>query len=1241
MLLGSAALGALLLAALGWLLGTTSGLRFVLARAEQATGGSLVVQHAEGRFWGPVQLSGLRYHHADGLAVSAARIDFQLRLRDLLRARVHLLRLDARKIVVTLPTRPGTHGNGPPRLRAPVDLAVQHAQIRDLRVQRAGKLLFEATRIALSADWTHRALRVRQFDLQAPQGSVALKGNLGWGTGLPGRLEGRVHWKTASRHWAGTLVAHSDGRKLQATLVTRLPAPATLKITASTHGMLTWTAALDLPSGLARAWLGGTRPGTLAATLEAHGDADQAWAKGSVRFGNRSVRIQALHVRRDTRHPDTLQLAKLLLDEPGRPGTLSAHGTVNFRGAGPEASLHVEAREIELPSRNAGQRLAVDGTLDLQGSLARYHAVLAAQTAGKAPQATLHARLEGSATGLTVASLDLQQAQGKLTARGKLIWKPALKLHLSVQGSRLDPGLWLPGWQGALDTKLTLDWTDAHGEPSARLGLDALSGTLRGKPLSGKGTLELSARRVLSGRMALDWGSDRIRIAAAAGPSNRIDLAARIDRLAAWLPGAHGSVNLDAHLRGAWNHLKTRGRVDARRLAWKTAHVGSLKARFDLADPTRPSGSLQLEASDLQGAGFAFRKLSVDGRGNRLRQHWRLRAEGDPLSLDLQLEASQHGRSWRGTLNAVQVRLAGQPAWTLEKPAAWSLRRSAFALASTCLHASGAQLCVQARRLRDGGLDARYRLHELPLEGVLAFTANDLPLRARGLLDGEGRILADARGQLTGKATLRSAEGRVFYVDRPDQPLLRYHALHAVLSLAPGSRALRLHADLQRKGMLDADLHLTGPGDRLDGSLQLALDNLQFIELFTSEVANPKGSAKVDLKLAGTLARPQFAGQALVNGLAMEVPSLGLKLDHGRLRLTPTASSGLAVSGQVRSGKGLLHVDGQLRWDHGLHTDLRLEGKQVTVAHLPAASVTLSPDVTIRIAQRSVALGGALHVDSAVLQLEKLPGAGATQASPDVVVVDAPAQPTSAKPPLAVRADLRVDLGPDTQVSGYGLKGTLQGALQVTARPGQATTGQGQIRIDGSFHVYGQDLGIKRGLLLYAASPLDDPGLDIRAVRKLNPNLTVSDGQEVGIAITGTAHHPQTSVFSDPAMDSSDALAYLITGKPLSQVDAAQGSMINSATQALGSLTGNLLARKIGTRLGIEDIGVSSNQALGTTAFTVGKYLSPRLYVSYGVGLFQPGQVVTLRYILSRRWNFEAQQSTDASRASFNYRYEH
>jgi translocation and assembly module TamB len=195
--------------------------------------------------------------------------------------------------------------------------------------------------------------------------------------------------------------------------------------------------------------------------------------------------------------------------------------------------------------------------------------------------------------------------------------------------------------------------------------------------------------------------------------------------------------------------------------------------------------------------------------------------------------------------------------------------------------------------------------------------------------------------------------------------------------------------------------------------------------------------------------------------------------------------------------------------------------------------------------------------------------------------------------------------------------------------------------VDGTYKAYGQNLHIQRGQLLFAGTPIDNPGLNIRAVRKLNPNATIDEGQEVGLLVSGTAQRPILTVFSNPVMEQSDALSYLVTGKPLSQVKGGEGNMVGAAAQALGSAAGDLLAKSVGSKIGVDDIGVSSNEALGgTSAFTVGKYLSPRLYLSYGVGLFEPGQVISLRYRLSHRWNFEAQQATEFSRASFNYRIE-
>ena len=40
---------------------------------------------------------------------------------------------------------------------------------------------------------------------------------------------------------------------------------------------------------------------------------------------------------------------------------------------------------------------------------------------------------------------------------------------------------------------------------------------------------------------------------------------------------------------------------------------------------------------------------------------------------------------------------------------------------------------------------------------------------------------------------------------------------------------------------------------------------------------------------------------------------------------------------------------------------------------------------------------------------------------------------------------------------------------------------------------------------------------------------------------------------------------------------------------------------------------------------TIGKYLSPRLFLSYGVGLFQPGHFWRLQYDLSRRFKLQGE----------------
>jgi translocation and assembly module TamB len=145
-----------------------------------------------------------------------------------------------------------------------------------------------------------------------------------------------------------------------------------------------------------------------------------------------------------------------------------------------------------------------------------------------------------------------------------------------------------------------------------------------------------------------------------------------------------------------------------------------------------------------------------------------------------------------------------------------------------------------------------------------------------------------------------------------------------------------------------------------------------------------------------------------------------------------------------------------------------------------------------------------------------------------------------------------------------------------------------------------------------------------------------------GFRVNGSARTPELSVFSDPAMGQANALSYIVAGKPLDQIGSGtgEGDALQSAARQLGTAAGGLLAKNVGKRLGVDEFGIKDSASIGGAALTVGQYLSPRLYLGYGVGLFEPGQVVTLRYRLSRSLALEAEQGTLNSRASIEFRKE-
>ncbi len=108
----------------------------------------------------------------------------------------------------------------------------------------------------------------------------------------------------------------------------------------------------------------------------------------------------------------------------------------------------------------------------------------------------------------------------------------------------------------------------------------------------------------------------------------------------------------------------------------------------------------------------------------------------------------------------------------------------------------------------------------------------------------------------------------------------------------------------------------------------------------------------------------------------------------------------------------------------------------------------------------------------------------------------------------------------------------------------------------------------------------------------------------------------------------------LIVGRSSIQGDPGDSGRRRSGTEQGGAL----LAGQLGEYVGLDDVGVTQD-ADDRTELVLGKYLSPRLYVSYGISLVDEINTLKLRYTISDRWVISA-ESGQESAGDIEYRIE-
>jgi len=108
-----------------------------------------------------------------------------------------------------------------------------------------------------------------------------------------------------------------------------------------------------------------------------------------------------------------------------------------------------------------------------------------------------------------------------------------------------------------------------------------------------------------------------------------------------------------------------------------------------------------------------------------------------------------------------------------------------------------------------------------------------------------------------------------------------------------------------------------------------------------------------------------------------------------------------------------------------------------------------------------------------------------------------------------------------------------------------------------------------------------------------------------------------------------------MSGKPS---DEASG-LGKSSASALGMQGGSAVASSLANQMGLGEASVESTGGSKEASLFLGTYVSPRLYMAYGIGLFEDVHTIRLRYSVASRWSIQA-ESGKAQSGIIQYRGE-
>jgi len=1255
-----------------WVLHTEPGARWVLARVQSATDGALEIDTVGGNLARGLSTRGVSFAR-DGLRVSASEVVLSVDV-DLLPVSVDVVAANLRDVEFELSPsdvvaeRRTDIEQVLQRLRLPVPVRIKDLVVSDVAV-RTPAFARDFDEVGLQGSW-HDTIIIDRLFVGGAGLSVTLDGVFDPATDL-------AHVSSVSAKFGPELTGYHEGidielrsegsqrqldlevdvmnldARLQGELRHVFHAPEwDLEITVPRYAWPLGDAGdtLELQDVIARSrgtpddysvrfestlsFLAlqqtavrfegrGNREGFSAGTVDATGEAVQLAGSAEVRWaGERFVGADIAIARFDPRP----WLA-------GWPEGFPVAGTVSARLD--DALLRLSDTDIGVP--RTGARVRIDADLDresdvVSGTLAwrdirwplagdayrvtsdsgdvtvrgtlddwRVDGRIAVGT-GDMPGGRFDVAGRGDRDGAAARIIDGSILSGTVAGRVEYSWRGAQPWRGEVDVASLATEAVLPDWPGHVSGSIRAEGN--AGQRAWDITLDGVTGEIRGSPLRASGRVTRVADTFATDALHVEHGNSFVTLDGSPGAAEGLAFAARIDGIGRYLADMSGSLAANGAMRLTRGDPFLSLNLESEALAFRDVLVTGLRVVDE-----RGAGDIanaSVVASELAVADRTFNDVSLRVAVTDLRQSLELSAAYLDGAVSILLDGAFDDwrapleSTWRGQVRTLSLAIDNAHSVSLLAPAAATLSTKQAGIEALCVGRDIARLCVDSSWQADGRYATTLTLEQVPI-GLVEVLA-DTGLRFDQVLDGRVSWRHEPATGPSGGGRLTMSPGRIRSTDDPSLGLrtgmgslyfeiVNNTLLSGAISLPmPGSGEIRGDFTLEDIGQ-PADSGVSGEFDASVAEIAILSEMIPFLDAAS-------GRLQAQARLSGTLSAPLVTGALTVENGRFEYRPLGLVLEDLRLDGTMGRDYQVDISSSFRcgEGRGELQATADYRDISRPSIDAGLQGEKLLLVNVPDVRMAVDPDLRIVATPETLAINGTLRIPEARIKPVNLTTTRVYE-SEDVVVVagelpDPPVERNGDGIRYSGRLDVR--LGKNVVVDLDLARARVTGSTKFAWRDDPMPVATGRYDIGGTISALGQVLEITEGSVRFPDVPADSPYLRIRAEREIYGNTQI---KRAGVLVDGPLKRPTMEAYTQPLTTEERALTLLVTG---SDFDYEQG------------------------------VG----------AIDFGTYVAPRLFISYGVGVFERENIISARFDLSRGFGIKASSGSNESGVDLNYRFE-